>query len=262
MGRCGPRVFDGPALDGPTPEILVDRVDLLLRRLDGDLPLLGEVDRIGAGHPPVARRGEHFEIRGQRVRAHFETHLIVALTRAAVRHGLSVECPRLRDEVTHDHRTRQRRDQRILVLVARVRGDGLGAELLGHLVARVHEHAVDRPGHHGARPNVIEALGALGVLADVDEDTNDFDAPLLDHPANRHRRVESPAVGEDHALRHDYLSFLGWTAESSRPARDRNSVASDMPPRFSSAITMTVSSPATLPSTPSRALRSNADATT
>jgi hypothetical protein len=35
FGWCGPRVFHGAALDGATPEVLVDRVDLLLRALIG-----------------------------------------------------------------------------------------------------------------------------------------------------------------------------------------------------------------------------------
>ena len=141
VGRVGPRVLDGAALDSAAPEVLVDRVDLFAGRANGDLPLLGEVDRVGAGHSPVARRREHFEVRRQGVGAHLEANLVVALTRAAVRHRLGVKDTGLVHEVANDHRTRQGRDEGILTFVLRVRGDGLRTELLGHLAPSVHDDA-------------------------------------------------------------------------------------------------------------------------
>ena len=100
-----------------------------------------------------------------------------------------------------------------------------GAEFVGHLVARVHDDALDRAGRQGARADVLETLGGVGVLADVDEDAHDLDVPLLDHPSHGHRRVETSAVCQNDALHH-FLPFFVLEMSSS-PAKLRNSLTSD-----------------------------------
>src|ERR1019366_8637931 len=46
LGGPVPRVLDDPALDGPAPEVLVDRVELLLGHRERDVPLGGVLDAV------------------------------------------------------------------------------------------------------------------------------------------------------------------------------------------------------------------------
>src|SRR5206468_12766535 len=92
------------------------------------------------------------------------------------------------------------------------------------------------------------------VLADVDRERDHFDAVLLDEPPHRDRRVQAAAVREHDSLGHCAPSYRPARADSLR-ATDRASVRSDTS-------TNSVSSPATVPSTPLRPDRSSADATT
>ncbi len=97
--RPVPRVLEVAALVAEVPGVHVARVDVLLR--DGP-----EVDAVGARvvdgvlaradvpHPP---RGDHGELRGERLVGELEAHLVVALARAAVGHRvrafLAGRCP-------------------------------------------------------------------------------------------------------------------------------------------------------------------------
>ena len=143
------------------------------------------------------------EVRRQGAHAHLEAHLVVALARAAVGHGGRPVATGLGHQVAHDHRTRQRGDERVLALVARVGLQGGHAELLGHLVAGVDHDGLDRAG--GQRPGadgVPVLAAAVGRLTDVDGDGDHLDTLVLDQPAHGHRRVETSAVGQYHPLRH------------------------------------------------------------
>ncbi len=121
LGRGRPRVLEDAALDGAAPHVLVDRVQLLLRRRDRDLPLVGELDAVGAGQAPHAHRRHHVEVGREDARRHLEAHLVVALAGATVTDRVGPVPARRRDEVLDDDRPRQRRHQRVLAFVERVR---------------------------------------------------------------------------------------------------------------------------------------------
>ena len=98
---------------------------------------------------------------------------------------------------------RQRRDERILALVARVGLQGRHAELLGHFRAGVDHDGFDRAGGQGTGADRIPILAtAVGGLPDVDGDRDHLDALVLDQPTHRHRRIEASAIGQYHSLRH------------------------------------------------------------
>ena len=150
VGRRRPRVLDLAALDRLAPQVVVDRVQLLLRHRDGDLPLGGKLDAVLAGQPPHPGRRVDPEVRRQRANADLEAHLVVALARAPVGDRRRAVPARLGDQMPHDDRPRQRGHQRVLALVAGVRRQSRHAEVLGHLVAGVDDDGLDGPG--GQRP--------------------------------------------------------------------------------------------------------------
>ena len=83
--RHGPRVLHLAALDGAAPEVLVDRVQLLLRRRDRDVVVGRRRGSSPRGSSPTSRTGrEHLEVGRERPGRHLEAHLVVALAGAAV----------------------------------------------------------------------------------------------------------------------------------------------------------------------------------
>ena len=121
LGRLDPGVLEDPALDGAAPEVLVDRVRAVLAHRDGDVVRGGVVDRVLAGEAPRPHGREHVEVGRERPHRHLEAHLVVALAGAAVGDGVGAVLPGGAHEVAHDHRPRQRRHERVLALVERVR---------------------------------------------------------------------------------------------------------------------------------------------
>ncbi len=201
--RRRPRVLDGTALDRLAPEVVVDGVRLLLGDGDGDLPLGRQLDAVLSAQPPDAGRGDDAEIGRQGAHTHFETHLVVPLAGAPVRHRRCPMAPRLGNEMPDDHRARQRGDERVLPLVARVGLEGRHTELLGHLVAGVDDEGLDRPGGECPRADSVPVLAtAVGRLPDVDRHRHDLDALVLDEPAHGDRGIEPTAVGQHYPLRH------------------------------------------------------------
>jgi hypothetical protein len=201
LGRPGPRVLHLAALDGTTPEVVVDRVQLLLGGQHGDVVGLGVLDAHLARHAPVAHGGEDVEVGGEGPRGDLEADLVVALAGATVGHGVGAVVAGGGDQVAHDHRARERRHQRVATLVEGVGLERRGEEVVGELLAAVDDDRLDRPCGEGLR---LQAL-PVTLLAEVARDGDHLDAVVLDHPAHGHGRVETAAVGQDHSLRHRCL---------------------------------------------------------
>ena len=99
-----------------------------------------------------------------------------------------------------DHRPRERRDERVLALVERVRDDRLRALLVGERVLAVDEEDVVGAGGLRARDRLLE----VELLADVDEHGDDLveAVPVLLQPGEDAARVEPARVGDDGGAAH------------------------------------------------------------
>src|SRR5437763_2017586 len=251
-----PGVLQDAALDRTPPEILVDRVRAGLRHRDGNAEPLGVLDRLLAGEPPPPHRSQRLEIRGERARRHLEADLVVALAGTAVGDGVGPVLTGGGHHVPDDERTGERRHEWVLALVPGVR-----LQRRSHEVARELLTGVDHDRLHGAggqRP-LTEAV-EVTALPDVGSKGDHLHPHLLPQPPHRHRRVQTAAVGQDHSLWHSHSSRRDRRAQ--RPARADRRRATSAPPARSEATTITVSSPATVPITPSMPDRSSADPTT
>ena len=198
LGRSGPGILHLAALDGPSPEVVVDRVRLPLGGLDGDVEAGGVLDRVRPGHPPCAHRRHHLEVGGQGTGGHLEAHLVVALAGAAVGHGVGPAAAGDVDQVAHDDGTRQSGHEGVSLLVEGVGAQGRADEVAGELVAAVDDHRVARAGGDGTGLQRFP----VAVLAEVARHRDHLDAELLDHPAHGDGRVETAAVGQDDSLGH------------------------------------------------------------
>ena len=88
------------------------------------------------------------EVRGERPRGHLEAHLVVALAGAAVGDGVGAVLAGGGHQVLDDDRSRQRRDQRVLVLVEGVGPQRGTAVVAGELLPAVDHERLDRAGGH------------------------------------------------------------------------------------------------------------------
>src|SRR5581483_7855935 len=71
---CRPRVLHLAALDGSAPQVVVDGVELLLRRGDRDAVVGGVEDAVLTRHPPGPHWRDDVEVGCQRARRHLEAH--------------------------------------------------------------------------------------------------------------------------------------------------------------------------------------------
>ena len=140
--RRVPRVLEHARLDRAAEEVLVDRVRRGLRLHDGDA--LGErvLDLLVARPDPVAQRSDHRDPRIVRLERELEAKLVVALAGAAVDDRLGAELERDLGDRLRDHRARERRDERVLALVERVRLDRARALVVRERVLAVDEDDV------------------------------------------------------------------------------------------------------------------------
>src|SRR5699024_8647622 len=207
LGRRVPQVLEEPGLHRASPHVLVDREGRLLGDVDGDLVLLGELDRLLARPRVVANGGDHVEIRGESAEAHLEAHLIVALTGAAVADGRAAVLLGGLHQVLDDERPRDRGHQRVLAHIHAVGLDGGRAVVVGELVAGVHDDRLDGAAVQGTLPDDVHVLAAL---SQVDGHGDDLGPGLLPDPADGDGGVETAGVGEDDAIGHGVLLGALW----------------------------------------------------
>ncbi len=123
-----------------------------------------------------------------------EAELVVPLAGAAVHDGLGPELDRELGDRLRDHRARERRDERVLALVERIRLDRARALLLGERGLPVDEDDVVGAGGTAALDRCLE----VELLADVDEDGDDLveAVPVLLQPADDATGVEAAGEGD------------------------------------------------------------------
>src|ERR1019366_10103390 len=166
---------------------------VLLRRGNGNASRRGVVDRVLARDDvPLAPRRDDRELRRERHVCQLEPHLVVSLSGAAVRKGVTARGERDRDLLLGDERTRGGRAEQVVVLVRRAGLQNRKEVVPRELVLRVDEKELRGPG----LPRLLLEAGRLLGLADVDRDRHDLAAVVLLEPRNDDRRVEPARVCE------------------------------------------------------------------
>ena len=167
-----------------------------------DRDALGDrvLDLLVARPDAVAQRRDHLHARVVRLERELEAELVVALAGAAVHDRLGADLERDLGDRLRDHRPRERRDERVLPLVERVRDDRPRALLVGERVLAVDEEHVVGAGRVRPRDRLLE----VELLADVDEHGDDLveAVPVLLQPREDAARVEPARVGDDRGPAH------------------------------------------------------------
>ena len=205
LGGRVPEMLQEAGFHGATPHVLIDGERRALGDIDRDRVLLGERNGLLPGPGVVPDRRQHVEIRCQRGESNLESHLVVALTGAAVSDDAPVVLPCGGHQVFDDQRSAQCRHQRVAIHVERVGLDGGQAVLLGELVAGIDHDGLNGPAVDGP---LAHDLHILAALPEVDGDRHHLFAGLPPNPADGHRGVQAAGVGQDDALGHE-VSPLG-----------------------------------------------------
>ena len=207
LERLAPRVLELAALDGTTPEVVVDGVGRGLGRGYGNAVVLGILHLIVTRvQIPLAHGSEHLDLGIEALDGNLETNLVVSLARAPMGDVLRTVLVRDIDEVLGDDGARQRAHHRILILVHAVGGQRLGEEVVDVFLAHVDGQRLNGTYLQGL---VLDELEVLTLLAHVTGHSDDVEALLLHEPLDAHRCVESAGIREnDLVLFHFHTSFL------------------------------------------------------
>ena len=196
-------IFEHAAFMAQVPDIAVARIDVRLGLLDGHLVRI----RVGDGvlarvDGPLAPRRDDFHVRRDGFVRQLEAHLIVALARAAVRHGVGAGFESDFRLPLGDHRPRHRGAEQILVFVHRAgaqrRPDVLGQEFLAQIL-----DCRRRSARHESF--LLRGL-QIFLLANVADHGDHLAAIRFLQPGNNDRRIKSARIGENYFLWHR-LSF-------------------------------------------------------
>ncbi|MCY1222478.1 hypothetical protein D9M72_345730 [compost metagenome] len=207
LGGGVPDVLEVAGFDGAAPDVLVDRVRVLLGGLDRQSLFLGEGDGLVAGQGEVADRGNALQVRAEGLDAHFEADLVVALAGAAVRHGGGTEFTGGLDQVLDDNRAGDRRDQRVVALVEGVGLQRGHAVLVGEFVAGIGHVGFDGAAAQGT---LADGLQRLAALPDVDGHGDDLGTGCFTDPADRYGSIQATGVGQHNTLSHFKCSLVVW----------------------------------------------------
>ena len=143
---------------------------------------------------PLANRGDNLELGVEGLDGGLKTNLVVTLAGAAVGDVGRAKLVSDLDELLGEQRARKSREQRILVLVHGVCGDGLSQELIRELVAQVEHLAIENA--------QVECLLLLGIqsglfLAHVAADTNDIEILLVLEPLDTYGCIKTTGICEN-----------------------------------------------------------------
>ncbi len=197
-GGLGPWVFENACLDRTSPEVFVRRVRLTDGGRHLDAVLVCVLDLIVATHAPLADRRDHLQVGGERGGGDGKAHLVVALSRAAMRNGLSAFPASNLDHHRGDERPAQRGREWIFLFVHRAGLQRRPDEKLKERDPSVGDVGRGGAGLQRAHLDRVEVL----LLAEVDGERDHVPA-LVFEPADGDGRVEPARVGEHQpSIRH------------------------------------------------------------
>ena len=104
--------------------------------------------RLTAREFPLAPRRNHFDVRHQRIRAQFKTHLVVAFARCAVANRIALGFFGDLYQTLGNQRTRNGRAQQVFTLVQRIGAEHWEDEITHKLFAQVFDVNVLRLNAH------------------------------------------------------------------------------------------------------------------
>ena len=198
------RIFQVKTLMGQMPQVLILGIAGLARNLQRNIMRFGVIDLLVAGLDiPLAPRGDNLQIGSETLDSKLKTHLVVALARCAVNHGIGTFCQRNLGQLLTNHRACKRSAQQVSFI--------LGIHLQrgnDNLIA----HFVNQIGHDKLRSArcqrlLFQALKLIS-LAHVTGNGNNLGVVIVFlQPRNDNRRIQATGVRQDN-LFDVFLSHL------------------------------------------------------
>jgi hypothetical protein len=194
------RILEVAAFMAQVPQVRIARIDLLLRRGNGNAFRRCVVDRVfAAADIPLAPRRDDGQFGRERREGHLEAHLIVALPGASVRERVGADTVRNLHLTLGDERPRHGGAQQVLPIVDRAGAEGGENEIAHELFAQIFHEAFLGAGRQGF---LAHAAQLFSTLSDVCRDANDARVVVLTQPRNDDRGVEAARIGQNDSAGH------------------------------------------------------------
>ena len=194
--RLVPGILQVAALNGTTPQVVVDGIGVVVGTLGNRHVVSVSIgDLVGTAlQIPLANRGDNLELGVEGLDGSLEADLVVTLAGAAVGDVGRAKLVSDLDKLLGEQRARKGGEQRVLVLVHGVCGDGLSQELIGELVAQVEHLAIQNA--------QVEGLLLLGVqagllLAHIAADANNIKILLVLEPLDTYGCIKTTGICEN-----------------------------------------------------------------
>ena len=191
--RSDPRILEHTRLDRTPPQVLIDAENALLRRLHFDSVLRGVIDLLAPRPAPFPDRGDHLQVRSQRLHRHVEPHLIVPFAGAAMRHSHRTAFLGHFHHPQRNQRSSQRRCQRILPFVQGSRHQRRPDEVIDEHIPAILDHRIDRPRLQSLRLDRLQ-FSSLPQIARV---RHHVQVVLLSNPLDRDGSIQTTAVRQN-----------------------------------------------------------------
>ena len=176
-----------------------------------DLVLLGELDQVAPRFEiPLPPGRDHLDVGVERIISELEAHLVIALARGAMGHGVGAGRLGDLDLPLGDQRPGDRGAEQIDALVERVRPEHGEDEIAHEFLAEILDEDLLDAEHLGLLPRRLELL----ALAEIGSEGHDL-APIgLLKPFQDDRGVEPAGISEHHLFDGGChgTSLLGWDA--------------------------------------------------
>src|SRR4051794_41073758 len=124
-------------------------------------------DLLLAAHLPLADRRDDLQLRRERRDRAVDSNLVVSLTRAAVGDRVATGGARDLDGDLGDQRAAERREERVVESIDRIRLDRGSDEVARELFARIDQLSIDGPKLKGL---ALDDLVILAGLAQIDRE--------------------------------------------------------------------------------------------
>ena len=210
IGRGVGGVFERAALVRDVPDVAVPAVDLGGGGGDGHVVRARVLDGVLARDDgPLAPRRDHRKLRRQGLVGELEAHLVVPLSRAAVRQRVAAGLERHLDLLLGEQRAGDGGAEQVLVLVDAAGADQLPEVLRDEFLAHILDVDFRSARFAGL---LFEAGEFVGALSDIAAHGHHFAAVVFLEPRNDDGGIEAPGIGESY--------FLGFRHKSRMQLHD------------------------------------------
>ena len=197
LGRGHHRILKGTGFNTSPQEIEVDRIRRFLAHRSRDATAFAVGNRLLPTHPPLASRSQHLQIRRKGCDCHIETHLVIALARAAMGHGVGAHLTGHLHQASGNQRPSQGGGQGIAPLVKGVGPNRREGELLNERLNQITHQRLTGSSIKSLLTNRLQLIALTEISREGDHLLH---SPLLLQVGDADTGIHPTGVSENHLV--------------------------------------------------------------